>query len=104
MSATTDRVPSVGRGLSLDRAGRRAACLGTLQQGGAAAPQAAGAAHRKTSRRPTLDELLVSAWEDLRAAQATDCPVCGGTMRSRRGAGPAGGTTGACGDCGSVLS
>ena len=87
MSIYTDRVQPAGRGLVIERPGRRASCLGT-----------------KTSRRPTLDDLLVGAWEDLRAAQAADCPVCGGTMLSRRGAGPAAVASGGCADCGSVLS
>ena len=56
--------------------------------------------NRPAARRPTLDELLVGAWEDLRTAAAADCPVCGGTMLSRRGAGPAG----ACEDCGASLA
>ena len=89
MSSLTDRVQPAPRPFTLDRTGRRAACVGV---------------ERKTSRRPTLDEMLVGAWEDLRAAQATDCPVCDGTMLSRRGAGPAAGAAGACEDCGSVMS
>ena len=89
MSTFTDRAQPAVRPYTLDRAGRRAACAG---------------ADRKTSRRPTLDDMLVGAWEDLRATQAAECLVCGGTMLSRRGAGPVAGATGSCEDCGSVLS
>ena len=104
MSMLTDRLKPTGRTLGLERPGRRAACRPATPQGAVAAPLAAGALGTPTSRRPTLDDLLVGAWEDLRAAHAADCPVCGGTMLSRRGAGPAAGATGACEDCGSVLA
>lgn len=104
MSLLSDRLTPKGRALGIERPGRRAACRPATPQGAVAAPLAAGVAGSQTSRRPTLDDLLVGAWEGLRAAQAADCPVCGGTMLSRRGAGPAVGARGACEDCGSVLS
>ena len=55
------------------------------------------------SRRFTLDELLVGAWEDLRSGHVVACPVCSGAMTPRSGHGPrfAGGR---CGGCGSELS
>ena len=105
MSLLTDRLSPKGRTLGLERPGRRAAaCRPAALQGAVAAPLAAVALGTTTSRRPTLDDLLVGAWEDLCAAHAADCPVCGGTMLSRRGAGPAAGATAACEDCGSSLS
>jgi hypothetical protein len=110
MSAVTDRL----QGLVRERPGRRGGCAG--------APQRTPLTPRlapKTSRRPTLGDLVAGAWEGLCAADAADCPVCGGTMLSRRGAGPAAGAagaappagaagatgvSGACEDCGSELS
>ncbi|MFN2617420.1 MAG: hypothetical protein ABR581_09890 [Thermoleophilaceae bacterium] len=47
--------------------------------------------------RPTLDELLGSAWEELGAGDTTACVVCGGAMDPQ----PDGGR---CRDCGSALS
>ena len=80
MSLLTDRLTPKGRALGLERAGRRAACRPAAPEGAAAAPLAAATLGLPTSRRPTLDDLLVGAWEDLRAAHAADCPVCGGTI------------------------
>ena len=51
---------------------------------------------------PTLDELLVSAWEGLRSDHPVECPVCGGPMRPRYAAGPRP-VGGRCGSCGSEL-
>jgi hypothetical protein len=53
--------------------------------------------------RPTLDEVIVAAWEDLQARRAAACPVCGGRMVARPGAGarPAGGR---CGNCASTVA
>ena len=42
----------------------------------------------------TLEDLILGAWEDLRAGSSAECPVCGGTMRAASG----------CGGCGSDLS
>jgi hypothetical protein len=33
---------------------------------------------------PTLDDLIVGAWEGLTALTAVACPVCGGTMEPER--------------------
>jgi hypothetical protein len=44
----------------------------------------------------TLEQLLDSVWEGLRADGAAECPVCHGRM-----VGAAGG--GSCGDCASTL-
>jgi hypothetical protein len=71
---------------------------------------------------PTLDDVLVGAWEGLTAHRAVDCPVCGGEMAPAYGGHaprsddpgdrPAQGTitlapapaAGRCGSCGSELS
>jgi hypothetical protein len=51
---------------------------------------------------PTLSDVLVEAWNDLRAGARAECPVCAGAMQPRwtAGAGVAGGR---CGDCGATL-
>jgi len=63
----------------------------------AAAPMA-----RAAGGGPTLDDVIVGAWEGLTADCATACVICGGTMRPRYGAGarPVGGR---CEGCGSTL-
>jgi hypothetical protein len=60
--------------------------------------------------RPTLDDLIVSAWEGLAVSKAVACPVCDGELRPElrhpRAVEP-GGTApiiGRCHDCGSVLA
>ncbi len=95
------RSPAVARARVSDRGARRTACPAPTLETEAPVPFAAGAAERRAARRQTLDELLVGAWEDLRTASATDCPVCGGTMLSRRGAGP---VVGECAGCRAVMS
>jgi hypothetical protein len=35
---------------------------------------------------PTLDDVLVGAWEGLTAHRTVDCPVCGGEMAPAYGA------------------
>ena len=52
---------------------------------------------------PTLDDLIVGAWEGLSAAHAAPCPVCSGPLAPRYGAGSAP-VAGRCRDCGSELS
>jgi len=53
---------------------------------------------------PTLDDLIVGAWERLAADAAAPCPVCGGgTLRAEYGAHPRP-VRGRCTDCGSELS
>ena len=54
------------------------------------------------STRPTLDELLVGAWEGLRSGHVVACPVCSGAMTPRGGPGPRP-TAGRCLSCGSEL-
>jgi hypothetical protein len=71
---------------------------------------------------PTLDDVLVGAWEGLTAHRTVDCPVCGGEMAPAyvtqaavpddSGAGSPQGTltrarapeAGRCGSCGSELA
>jgi hypothetical protein len=43
---------------------------------------------------PTLEDLVVGAWEELVADGRTECPVCGGAMS----------ILGGCAGCGSDLS
>ena len=51
---------------------------------------------------PTLDQLLVGTWNGLAAHGIVPCPVCGGALAPRYGAGaaPVGGR---CRDCDSTL-
>ena len=51
---------------------------------------------------PTLDELLVGAWEGLSAHRTVSCPVCSGAMVPRSTTGREAGA-GHCGDCGTEL-
>ena len=53
-------------------------------------------------RTPTLDTLLVEAWNDVTAGTAAECPVCAGRMQPRWTAG-AGVVGGRCEDCGTTL-
>jgi hypothetical protein len=52
--------------------------------------------------RPTLDDLVVGAWEGLLAHHPATCPVCSAAMSPRYGSGsrPVGGR---CSGCGSTL-
>ena len=51
---------------------------------------------------PTLEELLVRTWGELRSGHGVECPVCRGEMEPEYGAQalPIGGR---CTDCGAVL-
>jgi hypothetical protein len=51
----------------------------------------------------TLDDVVSGAWEALIARHTASCPLCGGALAPRYGAGhgPVGGR---CRDCGSELS
>ena len=58
---------------------------------------------------PTLDELLVDAWEGIAAGRVVQCPVCDRGMRSDPGdqsdsVGAAGSLSGRCSSCESELS
>ena len=60
--------------------------------------------------RPTLDDLIGSAWEGLAAREVVACPVCGGELRHElrhpRAVEPTNvpAFIGRCRDCGSVLA
>jgi hypothetical protein len=62
---------------------------------------AAPSPHMRTSA-PTLDTLLVEAWNDVTAGAAAECPVCAGPMQPRWTAG-ARVVGGRCSDCGTTL-
>ena len=66
-----------------------------------AAPQASPAASERR-HGPTLDDLIVGAWDGLRAGAPAECPVCATTMAPRHSAG-AGVVGGRCSGCGSTL-
>jgi hypothetical protein len=38
--------------------------------------------------RPTLEDVLAGAWEDLIAHRTATCPICDGAMEPRYGSGP----------------
>jgi hypothetical protein len=52
--------------------------------------------------RPTLDDLVVGAWEDLLAHHPVTCPICSAAMAPRYGSGPRP-VGGRCSGCGSTL-
>jgi hypothetical protein len=68
-----------------------------------AAPALPSQGPRGSRRSWTLDDLIVGAWEDLLATRSVACPLCGGAMASRHGAGPAP-AAGRCGSCGTTLA
>jgi hypothetical protein len=62
-----------------------------------------GDAHGDAPRgRPTLDDLVVGAWEDLLAHHPVTCPICSAAMAPRYGSGPRP-VGGRCSGCGSTL-
>ena len=58
--------------------------------------------HLRRPAQPTLEALVVDAWETVVAGAAADCPVCAGPMEPRWSAG-AGVVGGRCADCGTTL-
>jgi hypothetical protein len=52
---------------------------------------------------PTLDEVIVGAWEGIAARGTATCPVCGGAHLVRLAAAPGRPDTARCHDCGSEL-
>lgn len=70
--------------------------------GTAAMAQSAGARSSRDGG-PTLEGVIVRAWEGLAAHRGVGCPVCGGQMAPRYGASGAAPVGGRCKDCGSVL-
>lgn len=67
-----------------------------------AAPALPSLGPRGSRRSWTLDDLVVGAWEDLLAARSAACPLCGGAMAPRHGAGPAP-VGGRCRSCGTSV-
>ena len=53
--------------------------------------------------RPTLDDLIVGAWEGLHAHHPAPCLICSGTMTPRYGSGPRR-VGGRCDGCGTGLA
>jgi hypothetical protein len=58
---------------------------------------------RSAGGEPTLDDVLVGAWEGLTAHRTVDCPVCGDEMAPQYGA-HARAVGGRCDGCGSGLT
>jgi hypothetical protein len=57
---------------------------------------------RPAGGEPTLDDVLVSAWNELGAHRTVSCPVCHGAMAPRYGSEPQP-VGGRCRDCDSTL-
>jgi hypothetical protein len=53
--------------------------------------------------KSTLDDLIVGVWEDLSSRLTASCPLCGGDVRPRFGAGPKP-VGGRCSDCATEIS
>lgn len=74
----------------------------------APAPERDGAEHEHdgVGGEPTLDDMVVGAWEGLTAQAAVQCPLCEGTLRplyaGGGGADPV--VAGRCDRCGTTLS
>jgi hypothetical protein len=65
------------------------------RDGGPAGPRTEGSAKRLFEPGgPTLEDVVLGAWEELVADGRAECPVCGGAMS----------ILGGCGECGSDLS
>jgi len=56
----------------------------------------------RAAATPTLNDVLVEAWNDLSAGAHAECPVCSGAMQPRWTA-SARVVGGRCGDCGTTL-
>jgi hypothetical protein len=65
-------------------------------------PRSSGPEREREGGSPTLDELVAEVWEALAAESAAPCPVCGGALIARYGAGPAP-VAARCRDCGCEL-
>jgi len=52
---------------------------------------------------PTLEGVIVRAWEGLTAHRGVGCPLCGGHMAPRYGASGTEPVGGRCADCGTTL-
>ena len=58
--------------------------------------------HLRATAAPTLEALLVEAWNDVSAGTAAECPICAGPMQPRWTA-AARVVGGRCDDCGTTL-
>ncbi|MBJ7330426.1 MAG: hypothetical protein JHC95_11055 [Solirubrobacteraceae bacterium] len=58
---------------------------------------------RERASEQTLEQLMSGTWTELRRRAAAACPMCGGTLQARWGAGPAP-VAGRCNDCGTELT
>jgi tRNA(Ile2) C34 agmatinyltransferase TiaS len=58
--------------------------------------------YMRASRAPTLEAILIEAWNDVSIGAPAECPVCAGPMQARWSAG-AGVVGGRCEDCGTTL-
>ena len=56
-----------------------------------------------SSGGPTLEGVIVRAWEGLAAHRGVGCPLCGGHMTPRYGASGLAPVGGRCTDCGTTL-
>ncbi|HST42452.1 MAG TPA: hypothetical protein VLK58_23235 [Conexibacter sp.] len=76
------------------------AVVGDLEAGGA------GHVHDGVGGEPTLDDLLVGAWEGLTAQVAVACPLCDGALRPLYADGAAGSpvVAGRCDGCDTTLT
>ncbi len=63
---------------------------------------AAAPPHVRAPGMPTLESVLVDAWNDVTAGEHTECPVCAGPMQPRWTA-AARVVGGRCEDCGTTL-
>jgi hypothetical protein len=61
------------------------------------------AAVEEVTPPPTLDDVIVGAWEAVSVTRTAACPLCGGDLVPRFGAGPHP-VAGACRSCGTELS
>lgn len=77
----------------------------TAPESGAAADGGAAHVHGGVGGEPTLDEMIVGAWEGLAAQVVVACPLCDGTLRplyaDAGGASPP--VAGRCDSCGTTL-
>lgn len=60
-------------------------------------------ADRRRTAEPTLEQLIGGTWSELGLRAVAACPMCGGRLQARWGAGPAP-VGGRCDDCGTELS
>lgn len=61
------------------------------------------AGERERAAEPTLEQVIAGTWTQLRRRAAAACPLCGGALHPRWGAGPAP-VAGRCDDCGTEIT